>query len=157
MSVDTEHVAASGSRVANSKMQSYHKSCLRPQRQRRLSDTTLGGGGGGLPKNDSMDDCSSYSYSSSMSDDGGGAESGSSSSSRFSSCDGLLSRKSVSFADSVGEDLCHVKVFSKELCEYDDEQVRDNKQEQCMHSGRMSDPRRITCELLIRVVNIAHF
>ena len=123
MSVDTEQVAASGSRAmtANSKMQSYHKSCLRPQRQRRLSDTTLGGGGG-LPKNDSMDDCSSYSYSSSMSDDGG-AESGSSSS-RFSSCDGLLSRKSVSFADSVGEDLCHVKVFSKELCEYDDEQVR---------------------------------
>ena len=123
MSVDTEQAAPS--RVANSKMQSYHKSCLR-QRQRRLSDTTLGGGGGGLPKNDSMDDCSSYSYSSSMSDDGG-AESGSSSS-RFSSCDGLLSRKSVSFADSVGEDLCHVKVFSKELCEYDDEQVRDNKQ-----------------------------
>ena len=154
MSVDTDQAAASGSRAV-SKMQSYHKSCLR-QRQRRLSDTTLGGGGGGLPKNDSMDDCSSYSYSSSMSDDGGGAESGSSSS-RFSSCDGLLSRKSVSFADSVGEDLCHVKVFSKELCEYDDEQVRDNKQEQCMHSGRMSDPRRITCELLIRVVNIAHF
>ena len=121
MSVDTEQVAASGSRAV-SKMQSYHKSCLR-QRQRRLSDTTLGGG---LPKNDSMDDCSSYSYSSSMSDDGG-AESGSSSS-RFSSCDGLLSRKSVSFADSVGEDLCHVKVFSKELCEYDDEQVR-GKQE----------------------------
>ena len=125
MSVDT-----SGSRAAmaaaNSKMQSYHKSCLRPQRQRRLSDTTLGGGG--LPKNDSMDDCSSYSYSSSMSDDGGAESGSSSSSSRFSSCDGLLlSRKSVSFADSVGEDLCHVKVFSKELCEYDDEQVRDNR------------------------------
>ena len=91
-----------------------------------------------------MDDCSSYSYSSSMSDDGGAESGGSSSSSRFSSCDGLLSRKSVSFADSVGEDLCHVKVFSKELCEYDDEQVRDNKQEQCIHSGRMSDPPPVT-------------
>ena len=127
MSVDTDQAAPS--RVANSKMQSYHKSCLRPQRQRRLSDTaTLGGC---LPKNDSLDDCSSYSNyagsldSSSMSDDGG-AESGSSSS-RFSSCDGLLSRKSVSFADSVGEDLCHVKLFSKELCEYDEEQVRDGE------------------------------
>ena len=37
------------------------------------------------------------------------------------------SRKSVSFADSVGEDLCHIKLFSKELCEYDEEQVRDGE------------------------------
>ena len=86
-----------------------HKpSCLK---QRRLSDTTTTALLPSLPKNDSLDDVSSTascysnyagSLDSSLSDD---------------------SRKSVSFADSVGEDLCHVKVFSKELCEYDDEQV----------------------------------
>ena len=101
----------------------YHKPCLKlAASQRRLSDTattlTLLSSPD-LPKNDSLDDVSSSascysnyagSLDSSLSDDSG------------SVCG---SRKSVSFADSVGEDLCHVKVFSKELCEYDDEQVRE--------------------------------
>jgi hypothetical protein len=64
-----------------------------------------------LPKNDSLDDvssnvssCCSYSYASSLD----------------SSMSDSDSRKSVSFADSIGEDLCHVKLFCKELCEYDE-------------------------------------
>jgi hypothetical protein len=86
-----------------------HKpSCLK---QRRLSDTTTTTLLPNLPKNNSLDDVSSTS---------------SCYSNYAGSLDSSLSddrRKSVSFADSVGEDLCHVKVFSKELCEYDDQQV----------------------------------
>ena len=112
---DSDH--SDHSTMAFAKTSNGYKSCLR---QRRLSDTTtLTATTTALPKNDSLDDVSSSgsscysnyagSLDSSMSDDGSGSVCG--------------SRKSVSFADSVGEDLCHVKVFSKELCEYDDEQV----------------------------------
>ena len=116
MDVDSEH------KMEPKTTNIYHKPCLKlAASQRRLSDTattlTLLSPPADLPKNDSLDDVSSSascysnyagSLDSSLSDDSG------------SVCG---SRKSVSFADSVGEDLCHVKVFSKELCEYDDEQV----------------------------------
>ena len=120
MDVDSEHKMEPKTTTTDN---IYHKPCLKlAASQRRLSDTTattLTLLSPDLPKNDSLDDVSSSascysnyagSLDSSLSDDSG------------SVCG---SRKSVSFADSVGEDLCHVKVFSKELCEYDDEQVRE--------------------------------
>ena len=113
MSGDSGHSTAVTTSMAKTN-NSYHKPCLK--RERRLSDTLLPN----LPKNDSLDDVSSSA--SCYSNYAGSLDSSLSDGDSGSICG---SRKSVSFADSVGEDLCHVKVFSKELCEYDDEQVSD--------------------------------
>ena len=122
MDVDSEHkMEPKTTTTTTTTTNIYHKPCLKlAASQRRLSDTatTLTLLSPDLPKNDSLDDVSSTA--SCYSNYAGSLDSSLSDGDSGSICG---SRKSVSFADSVGEDLCHVKVFSKELCEYDDEQV----------------------------------
>ena len=56
------------------------------------------------------------------------ATSASDSCSLSSDAGSMLSRKSVSFADSIGEDLCHVKLFCKDLAEYEFEAADDHEE-----------------------------
>lgn len=88
---------------------------LHPKAHRKLSETSGVCSPTALPKPCLKRRCSVPTRASAS--DLGSCESLSSSNSGSSSglCGSFNSRKSVSFADSIGEDLCHIKLFEKDL------------------------------------------